>query len=124
MSSNNIPSEEDFARARAAMRKNDRGLSEVREQILKRFGEFDVHEVFMFYSPNAESFGAFIFYRWDQQIREAEKSGLASRIKEAVLEELENVGRGDRSTLRVEFEFDSHENVERNYEGDYFLRLR
>jgi hypothetical protein len=55
---------------------------------------------------------------------EAEKSGLASKIKEAVYEEMEKVGRGPREAIRIDFEFDSHENVVRDYEGDYFLRLR
>ncbi len=124
MNSNNIPTDEDFRRAESADAERNRGLSEVSVQVLHRFGKNDVYQVFMFYSPRVDTFGAFIFYRWDQQIPEAEKSGLASRIKEAILEELENVGRGDRETIRVDFEFDSHENVERNYEGDYFLRLR
>ena len=124
MSYNNIPSEEDFARAKTAMRKNDQGLSRVSEQILNRFKGSGVYEAFMFYSPAKDIFGAFVFYRWDRQIEEAERSGLACQIKEAVFEELENVGRGNRSMIKVEFEFDSHENVERNYKGDYFDRFR
>lgn len=34
---NNIPSEEDFARASVKMKKRSRGLSDVRERILERF---------------------------------------------------------------------------------------
>ena len=124
MSSNNIPTDEDFKRAEAADAERNRGLNEVSVQVLHRFEKNDVHKVFMFYSQRIDTFGAFIFYRWDKQISEAEKSGLASQIKKAVLEELENVGRGDCESLRVDFEFDSHENVEQNYEGDYCLRLR
>ncbi|MCR9145486.1 MAG: hypothetical protein NXI24_24820 [bacterium] len=120
----NAPTDEDLARAKAFMREKNRGLSEVGEHIKERFKTDGVHQCFVFYSSQADSFGAFIFYDHDHQIQEAEKSGLAERIKDEVLYALEEVGRGERGTLQVEFEFDSHDNVERNYEGDYFLRLR
>ena len=47
----NIPSDEDFARADAAMRQRDRGLSEVRSALLERFSAKGLHEAFIFYSP-------------------------------------------------------------------------
>lgn len=124
MSSGNIPSDEDFARASQAMSENNRGLDKVHDRITKRFKNTCLHEFFMFYSPKIGTFGAFVFFRSNEQIAAAEKSGLSSQIKQAVIEELENVGRGDKDTLKVDFEFDSHENVEANYEGDYYLRLR
>jgi len=119
-----IPSAEDFKRAKAADRARNRGLSEASEIILKQFDKQGVHECFMFYSPANNSFGAYIFYRWNFQIDAAEKFGLSSRIKEAVYSALEQVDRGDRNSINLNIEFDSHENVEKNYEGDYFLRLR
>jgi hypothetical protein len=99
-------------------------LSEVCDAILGRFKPSgEVYEFFLLDSSE-HWFGAYVFYRWDRQIEEAEKSGLASRIKEVVYEEMVKVGRGPREAIRIDFEFDSHENVERDYEGDYFLRLR
>ncbi len=124
MKQNNIPSEEDFARARAAMRNRDRGLSDVRSRILGRFQNAGLHEAFVSFSPANNTFVAHLFYRRNDQIKEADESGLTSRIKDAVVEELESVGRGNRDAINVDFEFDSHENVEANYEGDYYLRLR
>lgn len=124
MSSRNIPSEEDFARARAAMRENDRGLSAVRERILERFRNSGVHEAFIFYSAQGDLFMAHIFYDHDRQIEESRNSGLSFRIEAAIRGELENVGRGARDTLKIDVTFDSHENVVANYEGDYYLRLR
>jgi hypothetical protein len=121
---NNPPTEEEIARAEAADAHDYRGLSDVDEHIKERFKADGLHESFMFYSPNTEKFYARLFYEHDHQIQEAEESGLAERIKDEVLYALEEVGRGERGTLQVEFEFDSHDNVERNYEGDYFLRLR
>jgi hypothetical protein len=96
MSHSNIPSEEDIARARAAMREQNRGLSEVCSRILKRFRQAGLHEAFVMYSPANDLYVAHLFYRRNDQIGEAEASGLASRIKEAVVEELVRVGRGDR----------------------------
>ncbi len=124
MTYNKIPSEEEFARAEALEEERDKGLSEVRDKLLEQFKDKGVHEVFMFFSPDTETFGAYVFYLTDKLIDEAKKSGLASQIEEAVYEELENVGRGDRNSLKLDVEFDSHENVENNYDGDYYDRLR
>ncbi len=49
---------------------------------------------------------------------------MALKISKAVFSELEEFGRGGRNKIHVEFEFDSYENVERNYDGDYYSRLR
>nr|VFK06722.1 MAG: hypothetical protein BECKLPF1236B_GA0070989_100216 [Candidatus Kentron sp. LPFa] len=121
--SNNILSEEDFARARAAMRERDQGLSEVRTKILERFQGEGLHEAFILYSPANVLFVAYLFYLCNDQIKKADESGLASRIKQAVIEELGCVGRGNRDTIKIDFEFDSHENVEANFEGNYYNRL-
>jgi hypothetical protein len=48
---------------------------------------------------------------------------LADEVRDAVFDELEKVGRGDRGTIKVDFEFDSHENVEENFDGNYYNRL-
>ncbi len=124
MSYNRIPSEMDFARARLAMRKWDQGLSEVRAKILEGFSKEGLHEVFVFYSPGNHLFVIHLFYQQDNQIDAAEKSGLTNRIRSAVIEELERVGRGERSSIQVQVSVDSHENVEKNFNGNYFLRLR
>ncbi len=119
-----IPSDEDFARASAALRNRSRGLSQVRDKILASFqGSGELHEFFILDSSE-KSFRAYVFYRWERQIKEAEKSGLAHKIKNAVFDELEEVRRGNRSAIHVDFEFDSHESVEKNYDGDYYSRLR
>ena len=119
-----IPSKEDFLRAKAAMKKDDHGLSEVRERILAQFKSKGVHEFMVLYSRNTDSFGAYIFYEMDSQIEENVKTGLVEELKEAVYEGLVSVGRGIRGNIKVNFVFDSHENVVRNYEGDYYNRLR
>ena len=124
MSQKTIPSAEDFARAKLIMRKNYQGLSEVSESILKLFRKRGLHEIFVLYSPKTDSFGAYVFYDLESQIEEARDSGLEKEIRNSVFSELERVGRGSRDAICLDFVFDSHENVELNYEGDYFLRLR
>jgi hypothetical protein len=106
------------------MRERDHGLSEVRSRVVDLFKDEGLHEAFVFYSPANELFVVYLFYRLNDEIPAAEKSGLSAKIKQMVIEELERVGRGNRDTIKVEFEFDSHENVEANFEGDYYLRLR
>ncbi len=123
MSRKHISTEEDLARAKATMREKNRGFSEVRDQMIKRFINDGLYEVYMFYDSDTDDFGAYIFYRWEKQVNEAEKSGLSSRIKDALYEELERVGRGSKDTIKVVFEFDSHETVEKNYDGNYYERL-
>jgi hypothetical protein len=124
VSRNNIPSREDFARAKAAMKKLDHGLSHVRDQILARFHERGLHEIFVLYSRPTNTFMAYVFYRLDNDIVHGDESGLSAEIRDAVYKELAAAGRGKQDTLNVRFEYDSHENVERNYQGDYFNRLR
>jgi hypothetical protein len=122
MKNRNIPTDEEFARASAAMRYQARGLNEVCERVLSRFRE-TLREIFVF-DHSELSFGACVFYLQERQVNEAKRSGLESKIKEAIFEELENVGRGNRNTIMVEFEFDSHENIEKKFNGNYYDRLR
>ena len=123
MKSRNTPSDEEFARASAALRCRARGLSEARTRLLERFKEKGLREIFIM--DRAEyKFHAFVFYETNAQIQEAAASGLSREITLALHDELEAVGRGSCDENQVAVEFDSQENVEANYEGDYYLRLR
>ena len=120
---NDIPSNGDYAKADAAHKKRHRGLKKVAQKILDRFqSRGEIRGFFLFYCSE-NSFLATVIYNFDQQIKESEESGLDARIRKAVFEEMENVGRGDRSSIEIEFEFDSHENVKKNY-GNYYNRFR
>jgi hypothetical protein len=53
------------------------------------------------------------------------RSGVTQEIEDFVYAELERAGRGGKGDIRVAFEFDSDENVNASFEGDYFnCRLR
>ena len=45
-------------------------------------------------------------------------------MRDFICAKLEEFGRGKRGELNVQFEFDSFENVKKNFEGSYFLRMR
>ena len=57
----------------------------------------------------------------EPDIAECEASGVNQMMRDFVYDGLEKCGRGKNT---VAFEFDSFENVEKNFEGNYFLRLR
>ncbi len=124
MNSNSIPTDEDFRRASAEIDHEQRGLGEVRSALLKRFSDDGLEQTLIFYSPAKDSFGAYLFFTNERVRAQAEKSGLVDVIKDSVLTQLERVGRGKLATLNVTFEIDTDENVQRNFEGDYYLRLR
>jgi len=124
MSSSNIPTDEDFARARAAMQHRDRGLSEARSTILNRFAASGLHQIFILYSPDNDLFVSYLFFNSEDEQVASEKDGLTAQIQTAVLDELERVGRGKKSALNVSFEVDNDANVQREYDGDYYARLR
>ena len=120
---NNIPSEEEFAKASEALRNRSHGLSETRDEILKKFKDENIYEFFIF-DVSKTSFKAYVFFRWDWQKKELSKTKLAVEIEDYIYRQLEHFGRGKRGGLQLEIEFDSHENVVLNYGGDYFSRLR
>jgi len=123
-SKKSIPSDEEFEQASRAMEQRARGLDQVRESVLAEFG--DPGGVCEFHILNQEDvdFRAYIFFRYDRDIQAAHQSGLATQIADRVYKVLEREGRGRRDDIEVAFEFDSHENVQKNFEGSYWLRLR
>lgn len=124
MSRGSIPTDEDFARARAAMQNRDHGLSDVRSTILNHFGPDGLHQFFILYSENHDLFGAYLFFNTQSDLMAAEQSGLTGKIKSSVANEVERVGRVEKAALNIRFEIDTDENVQNEYDGDYYARLR
>jgi len=99
-------------------------LDEVKERVLKRFADSSVVREIHFIPINAKQLEIYVFFNRDEDLIVCEKSGVANKIKDLFNEELERVNRGNSSGVIIRFEFDSHENVVRNFRGNYFLRLR
>lgn len=71
-----------------------------------------------FYEDTAE---IWVFYNTDADLKECSRNGVSDDIVRYFQEELNRVGR----TKRTEYiQFDSYENVVKNYQGSYYLRLR
>ena len=66
----------------------------------------------------------FIFFEKEDDIEQCKEKGVVRQIEDFIFSELERLGRGKREDITVAFEWDSNENVEANFNGDYFQRLR
>jgi hypothetical protein len=119
-----LPSEEDLDRAKRKMAERDRHLTQVCENVKNRFlSNCPLHNVYILWQRDVD-FRAYVFFNTDTDVVECKSNGTITAIESAVYEELERFGRGKRGEIVVAFEYDSNENVDRKYEGDYLLRLR
>jgi len=122
--STNIPTEADFARAKRRDAERNRHLDRVSENVKQRFvHRCPLHNLYLFLDSKAD-FRMYVFFKTDADISQCKANGMTTAIEDAVYEELERYGRGKRSECVIAFEYDSDENVQRNFEGDYLLRLR
>jgi hypothetical protein len=121
---NNIPNDEDFARADRVMEERFKNLEVVRQSVIHRFGRLCALHDFWLLPHGTNSFAAVVFFEHDKDINACTGNGICESIVEFTYAELERVGRGNRSSISVGFEFDSHESVLAKFNGDYFLRMR
>ena len=122
----NIPSDEEFAKADEYMEKLDSNIEKVNENSLQYFNEICPIHSHNFYLIAEEQmkFRAYVFYKKDKDIQVNKDNGVSNKVEKFVYKELERLGRGEKGEVFVVFEFDSDENVNTNYEGDYYLRMR
>ena len=121
---NTIPSDEEFAAAKRKMAERSKNLDAASGRVVEAFRKQSaVSKVFILPQRDVD-FRVYVFFSNDSDLDSGIRSGACEKISDFVYEELERQGRGSRSTIRIAFEFDSDENVRKNYEGDYYLRLR
>jgi hypothetical protein len=111
------------ARAHRFMRGLDRNLEEIDRVFRERFMNSSPLD-FVSILASSKGFGVAIFFKKDADIAECEDNGISKQMRDFIYKELEERGRGKRDEIEVAFEFDSFENVQKNFEGSYFLRLR
>lgn len=122
--SKKIPSEEDFARAKKFMADRYRNLDAVETAVKQRFKvRCPLHNVYLLAQEDVD-FRAYVFFETDADVSACKADGTTKALEDAFYDELARYGRGERSKIVVAFEWDSHENVEKNYDGDYLSRLR
>lgn len=119
-----IPSDEDFARAKRKMAERDRNLDQVCANVKRRFeNECPLYNVYVLWQRDVD-FRAYVFFDEDKDIDVCKRNGIVDKIENCVYDELAIAGRGKRDEIVVAFEYDSDENVVRNFGGDYLLRLK
>ena len=122
--SSNIPSEEDFARAKKFMADRYRSLDAVENAVKLRFVPCcPLHNVYLLAQEDVD-FRAYVFFKKETDVLACKADGTTTAIETAFYDELARCGRGKRGEIVVAFEWDSDENVEKNYDGDYLSRLR
>jgi hypothetical protein len=123
-SMSNIPSEQDFARAKKLARERFRNLSDVSKSVRDRFKDIcPLHNVYVLPQDDVD-FRAYVFFNTDKDTEQSKRSGIIQELTNFLFEELERFGRGKKGEITIAVEVDSDENVTNNFEGDYFLRLR
>lgn len=120
----NIPSDEEFSRAKKLMREREKNIDKVNVNVMRHFKDLCPLHYFILMPQGDNEFWGGIFFKKDKDIMECEENGFSEAIQNFVYEELERQDRGKREDITVVFEFDSDENVNANFDGDYFLRLR
>ncbi len=120
----NIPTDEEFERASHLMAESMRGLDELHSEFMKRFGESSQIRQFFILDQEDVDFRVYVFFERNDDVAAARNSGLDCEMTDFVYSELERLGRESRNAIDIAFGFDSDENVQAHYEGDYFLRLR
>jgi hypothetical protein len=70
------------------------------------------------------SLSAWFFYETEDQLRGSEQAGWSAVITSTFTRALQSAGYAEEWLREVNYMFDSHEHVVRDYEGSYFYRLR
>lgn len=120
MTNRRTPSPEDFARAKKQMREITRNMEQIRQGVKSQGLKYGVKECFALYSKPTSTATTYIFLPNHQDvvtISETEANDLKS-----IVDALFKLYRPDIE--HIEVEFDSEENVKKNYNGNYFDRLR
>lgn len=121
---NKIPTEEEFANAKVKMKERLRNLDNVRRNVFEFFKDkCNLFKVSILYQKDV-NFRVYVFFNTNADLEQSKINGIRDEMIDFTFVEFERQGRGSRNEIIVEFEFDSDENVDRNYNGDYFLRLK
>jgi hypothetical protein len=114
-----IPSDEDFARAEKRQAEMSQAFSRIRETVLQEFnGHAPLHDIWLF-PDRTTNFRAHVFYRSDSDIATSKDNGSENSIREALVREFRA---WNGSSCAVEF--DSHENVLKKDNGNYYKHFK
>ena len=112
------------ARGHKWMKQRMRHLSDISTEFIDRFSHVTPLHFFEIMEQTDVNFRAYIFFVKESDIAECEANGTNEIMRTFIYQKLEEYGRGNRDEITVDFVFDSFEHVQRDFEGNYFLRLR
>jgi hypothetical protein len=69
------------------------------------------------------SLDVYVFYTTENELKNAQHDGTSRLVETRILEDLDASDVGKLAGVEVRIEFDSDENVTKNYQGNYYLRL-
>ena len=119
-----IPSDDDFERVSRMMEERFKHLEKVKNKSKKYFSKRCPLYDFYILPQGDSGFRAYVFFEKEEDKERCKKEGIFEQIEGFVLDKLERYGKGKREDISVAFEWDSNENVEAKFGGDYFARLR
>jgi hypothetical protein len=101
---------------------------EVREAILnwaraEKIDLIGIEYVVPFVSTD-KNLVAYLFFDTDDRVKEYKSDGTVQKVKEEFVRVLQAMKYKKSYLAKVDFVIDSDENVQKNYEGNYFYRLR
>ncbi len=120
---NKIPSDEDFARADRNDAEQSKHLGTICDNFERHFRELYAFQYVVLMYQRDVDFRAYVFFKTDDELQDARRKALLPKMVEFFYQELERYGRGARPSLVIDVEFDSDENVNRRFQGDYNARL-
>ncbi len=93
----------------------------IKEWILNK--NYIMHEITGYWSGFNKKLGIYFFFKTNEDLKLAEKNNFIIEIRnkyEEILITLEIY----KLIAKIDYEFDSDENVQKHYDGSYFYRLR
>lgn len=88
--------------------------------VINKIHIITVHFIPMFDS----SLEVYLFYENNKDISQNTTNGISDMVKQIFLKTLKDLNYYKHFSDKIMFIFDSNENVIKNYQGNYFLRLR
>lgn len=65
-----------------------------------------------------------VFYHTNDDLAQLNRDGFSQQFMDLMGVELNKLGIGEEQGIQLRYEFDSHENVVKNFAGNYYHRLK
>lgn len=99
-------------------------LSNIRRALLEElFLTCGLHDIYVI-SEGGARFRVYMFFKTDAAAELSRNCGGIEGFKEIAFREFEKAGMEPRKSLEISVEIDSHERVQREFHGDYYLRTQ